>query len=620
VNQQVANQLQKGFQLLQNERLLDAQNVFEDILKVDPLNEHGLNLLGVVFIQIQQADQAVLVLEKALAVNNKDAQTYNNLGLAYKELHQFKKAQKAFNSSLTLNPQQPHTLNNLGNILAAQNQHKQATLVFDKALKLDANYPECLSNFAQSLKELGNLEIALKAIGHANHLEPNNSYYLNIKGEIQLAKIDYENAQQTFEKAIAVDNYTPAHINLSTTLKQLGNYEKAKICLQGVIKHEPNNSEAHNHLGVLQEQLGEFDSAAVSFRMALKYTPNHASSFYQLAKLKNQMLKAEEVEKIAELLTDSITPSVFKSSLFFALAVYYDKSKQYALAIKNFAYAQQIKAEKFPYNSKLTEQYRAAMEDIMPVSPAKVCMEHVHPIFIIGMPRSGTSLAEQILASHSQIFGAGELGYINDLVTAAEQTSNTPYPYCLTKLSSSQLTELGRQYKQRILENFGDQTYFTDKNPLNYNFVGFIKAILPDAKFIYCQRNAIDNCLSIFKLPFDDSQGYAHDLNALGHYYREHERLMVFWAGFYSEDIITNTYEAVVDNQPNETARLLEFLGLDYEQATERFYQTQRIVMTPSAEQVRQPIYKTSINSWQKYGDVVQPLLHSLEEYRVNRQ
>ena len=615
MNQHVVNQLQKGFQLLQNERLLDAQQVFEDILNVDPLNEHALNLLGVVFIQLQQAQQAILILDKALTVNCQDPQTYNNLGLAYKELNQFQKAQSAFDSSLKLNPQQPQTFNNLGNVLAAQDQHKQAAISFDAALKLDPNYPECLSNFAQSLKELGNLEIAFKAIDHAHHLEPKNSYYLNVKGEIYLAKIDYENAQKTFDKAIFVDNYTPARINLSTALKQLGNYEQAKICLQSVIKDEPNNSEAHNHLGVLQEQLGEFDLAATSFRVALKHTPNHASSFYQLAKLKNQTLKAQEVTKITELLANSLTPSVFKSSLFFALAVYYDKSTQYALAIKNYAYAQQIKSQKCPYNSKLTEQYRTAMEDVMPASPAQVCMQHVHLIFIIGMPRSGTSLAEQILASHSQIFGAGELGFINDLVKMAEQITNTPYPYCLTKLSQSQLTELGRQYKQRMLETFGEQSYFTDKNPLNYNFVGFIKAILPDAKFVYCLRDAIDNCLSIFKLPFDDSQGYAHDLDALGHYYREHQRLMAFWVGLYSEDIITLEYESVVGNQPKETARLLDFLGLGYEQATEHFYQTQRIVMTPSAEQVRQPIYKTSINSWQKYGDALKPLQQALNKY-----
>ena len=616
MNQQVANQLQKGFQLLQNERLLDAQQVFEDILKVDPLNEHSLNLLGVVFIQLQQAEQAILMLEKALTVNNKDAQTYNNLGLAYKEIHQFPKAQKAFNSSLNLNPQQPQTLNNLGNILAAQDQHKQAALAFDAALKLDANYPECLSNFAQSLKELGTLDIALKAIDHANYLVPNNSYYLNVKGEIQLAKVDYENAQKTFEKAIALDNYTPAQLNLSIALKQRGNYVKAKACLQSIIEQEPNNSEAHNYLGVLQEQMGEFDLAAISFRTALEHTPNHASSFYQLAKLKDQMLTAQEVEKIKGLLSDELTPSVFRSSLFFALAVYYDKTKQHAQAIKNYANAQIIKAKKIPYDAKLTEQYGVLIKDIMPIPVGEIGMPHIKPVFIIGMPRSGTSLTEQILASHSQVFGAGELGYINDLVKEAEQLSNTPYPHCLLKLSKLQLSGLGQQYKKKLLDTFGEHAHYTDKNPLNYNFVGFIKAILPDAKFVYCQRDPLDNCLSIFKLPFDDNQGYAHDLKALGHYYREHERLMTFWMTLYSESIITAKYEEVVDDQPRETARLLEFLGLEYELSTEQFYQTQRIVMTPSAEQVRQPIYKTSINSWQKYGDAVKPLQQALEQYQ----
>jgi tetratricopeptide (TPR) repeat protein len=619
VNQRVANQLQQGFQLLQIERLPDAQLIFESILKLEPLNLHALNLLGVVFIQMQQAEKAIPLLERALTVNDKDAQTFSNLGLAYKDQHQFQDAEKAFNASLSLDSQQPQTLNNLGNVLAAQDQHKQAVLAFDAALKIDANYPECLSNFAQSLKELGNLEIALKAIDHANHLVPNNSYFLNVKGEIQLAKIDYYNARQTFNKAIAIDNYMPARINLSTALKQLGDYVNAKDELQSAIEHEPNNSEAHNHLGVLQEQLGEFNLAANSFRLALTHTPNHASSFYQLAKLKNQILRIEEVDKITELLSESSTPSVFKVSLFFALGVYYDKTKEYALAIKNYAYAQQIKAQKFPYNAKLTEQYRATVEGITLTTSADVSLAQIHSIFIIGMPRSGTSLAEQILASHSQVFGAGELGYINDLVKKAEQITNASYPYCLAKLSHSQRTEFGRQYKQRMLETFGNHSFFTDKNPLNFNFVGFIKAILPDAKFVYCKRNPTDNCLSIFKLPFDDSQGYAHDLHALGHYYREHERLMAFWTSMYSKDITTVVYEEVVNDQPRITAQLLEFLGLNYEKSTERFYQTQRLVMTPSAEQVRQPIYRTSVDSWQKYGDVLQPLLHSLEQHRVNK-
>jgi tetratricopeptide (TPR) repeat protein len=616
VDQQVVKQLQQGFNLLQNQQLLEAKLVFEELLKTNPLNEHALNLMGVVLIQLCQPEQAVFMLEKALTVNSNDPQTFDNLGLAYKELHQFKKAQKSFTSSLSLNPQQPQTLNNLGNVLAALDEHKQAAIAFDQALKLDANYPECLANFAQSLKELGQLDIALKAIDHANHLVPQSSYYLNVKGEIQLAKVDYENAQKTFEKAIALDNYTPAQLNLSIALKQRGNYVNAKACLQSIIEQEPNNSEAHNYLGVLQEQMGEFDLAAISFRTALEHTPNHASSFYQLAKLKAQMLTAQEVEKVNELLSDELTPSVFRSSLFFALAVYYDKTKQYSQAIKNYVNAQIIKAKKIPYDAKLTEQYGELIKNIMPAPVGDICMPHIKPVFIIGMPRSGTSLTEQILASHSLVFGAGELGYINDLVKEAEQLTNTSYPHCLLKLSKLQLRGLGQQYKKNLLDTFAEHAHYTDKNPLNYNFVGFIKAILPDAKFVYCQRDPLDNCLSIFKLPFDDNQGYAHDLTALGHYYREHERLMTFWMTLYSESIITAKYEEVVDDQPRETARLLDFLGLEYEQSTEQFYQTQRIVMTPSAEQVRQPIYKTSINSWQKYGDAVKPLQQALDKYQ----
>lgn len=615
MNPEIAKQLQHGFTLLQNERLFDAKQVFESLLKVDPINEHGLNLLGVVFIQLKQAAQAIDVLEKALSVNDRNGQTFNNLGLAYKELNEFKKAEEAFNASLSLSPQQPQTLNNLGNALAAQNLHQKALASFEAALKLEANYPECLSNFAQSLKELGNLELALKAIEHANNLVPNNSYFINVKGEILLAQVDYENAKQTFEKAISVDSYIPARINVSTALKQLGNYDAAQDYLKLVINDEPSNSEAHNHLGVLQEQLGDFEAAAKSFRTALKYTPNHASSFYQLAKLKNHSLTAEEVKKIDELLADTLTPSVFKSSLYFALGVHYDKVKQHSLAIHNYALAQQIKAAKSPYNGKLTEQYSTAMQNMRAVSSAQVCMANVKPIFIVGMPRSGTSLTEQILASHSKVFGAGELGFINDLVKKAEKLANTPYPNCINRLNTLQLTELGADYKRRMIKTFGDHAFFTDKNPLNFNFIGFIKAILPDAKFVYCQRDAVDNCLSIFKLPFDDSQGYAHDLSALGHYYREHEKLMAFWTHSYSEDIMVSRYEKVVEDQPKETARLLQFLGLNYEQATERFYHTKRIVMTPSAEQVRQPIYNTSINSWQKYGDALQPLLKSLSSH-----
>ena len=240
-------------------------------------------------------------------------------------------------------------------------------------------------------------------------------------------------------------------------------------------------------------------------------------------------------------------------------------------------------------------------------------MSHsIRPIFIVGMPRSGTTLTEQILSSHSSVVGAGELGFINDIAKEAVKLTNTPYPQCAKKLNTEQSVKLRNLYLSKVDKLFNISDYFVDKNPLNYNSVGFIATIFPEAKFIFCQRNAMDNCISIFKLPFDDNQTYSHDLAALGQHYLQHNALMTFWKEIYPNRILTVNYEDTVADIDNQIQRLIGFIGLDFEDAMLNFHQNKRIVLTPSAEQVRQPIYKTSIDSWQRYGNLVAPLQQAL--------
>ncbi|QDP01006.1 tetratricopeptide repeat-containing sulfotransferase family protein [Thalassotalea sp. PS06] len=614
MDQKVVKQLEQGFQLLQNQHPEQAEKCFQDILTTHPDNEFALNLLGVTYLQLSNPKSAIEVLNQALTVNHQDPETHANLGLAFKDTHDWKNAQLHLEQSLKINPRQPVVLNNLGNVFAAQDLHSQAASCFDNALKIAPEYPECLSNFAQSLKEIGEHSLALKAIIGAQKLETKNSYFANIQGEIELLMGQYLAAKSSFNRAIALDNNIVARVNLSTALKQLGEHLQARQCLLQVIDQEPNNSEAHHHFGVLQEQLGEFEQAAVSFRNALKHTPNHASSFYQLAKLKQQSLSSSEKAKIQALLDDPTTPDVFKSSLYLALGVDCDKQRLYRDAMQYFVAGKSLKAKKVPYRADISEKYRALITQLLTKQTQGSNVSGIQPVFIIGMPRSGTSLTEQILSSHSRVFGAGELGFINDLMKLAEQETKTRYPYCLEKLSSSSLTRLGAMYKQRVEDTFGSHEIVLDKNPLNYNFVSFIRAILPDAKFIYCKRQAMDNCVSIFKLPFDDNQSYAHDLQALGHYYREHEKLMALFKGHYQQDILQIEYEQTVADQRVQTQRLLDFLGLEFEQETQEFYKTERIVMTPSAEQVRQPIYNTSIGTWQRYEELLNPLIDALAQ------
>ncbi|MEW6999157.1 sulfotransferase [Colwelliaceae bacterium BS250] len=616
--------LEQGFSLQQQGDLAGAEELYLNVLKQDENNQFALNLLGVVCINKNDQAQAEIYLTKALTVNNQDPETYNNLGLVYKELKRFPQAQQMFEFSLKLNPKQPIILNNLGNILASLNQHDKAVYCFDSALKINNRYVDCLNNLTQSLKALGQFEKAIQVIEYAIKLEPNRSELLNSLGEIYNSITEYDKASDLLKQAIAVDDNIVAKINLSTSLKQLGFEQQALDLLNEVIAVEENNSEALNHLGVLYEQLGDFDSAALNFRLSIKHTPNHASSFYQLSKLKKQRLSVEEIAKLTQLIADDSQIALFKFSYYLALACESDKAKDYDQAIEYFIKGKAIKARSNPFDVAKNKAYLDSLNGLFEhqnnrQEPANKFQKNNDkkaqptPIFIVGMPRSGTTLTEQILASHSNVVGAGELGFINDIAKQAVRLTNTPYPQCIKKLNATQCEELRELYLSKVLQRFEVTEYFVDKNPLNYNSVGFIATIFPDANFIYCKRDAMDNCISIFKLPFDDNQTYSHDLTALGQHYLQHIELMDYWQGIYPDRILTVNYEDTVADVTAQIKRLTSFVGLDFQDSMLNFHQTKRIIMTPSAEQVRQPIYASSVGSWQRYGDALKPLLESLQ-------
>lgn len=611
--------LEKGYAYQRQDNLGAAADIYRQVLQRDDNNEFALNLLGVVYVRSSSFDAAVKVLVKALNINSDDPETYNNLGLAYKGLNQYSEAQRAFSTSIRLQPEQPVTLNNLGNSLAAVDQHGDAIPYFELALKLDGNYVDCLINLAASLKEVGRLEHALLAIQHAIDLDSGKSRSFNSKGEVLLRATQFEQAKEAFEHAIKLDGNIVARVNHSTALKQLGQEQAAVEELQQVLESEPQNAEAHNHFGVLLGQLGDTEQAAKHFRLALEHTPNHASSFYQLSKLKDQRLTEAEIEKILSLLEDPDVLDIFRFSLFFALACEHEKRAEYSTSIDHFAKGQAIKAARNPYDGNATESYVRVAKETFPLSTTVTASDDFPvPVFVVGMPRSGTTLTEQIISSHSRVTGAGEIPHMSDLINAAAKLSHKKFPDSLQSLTDEQLGSLRVQFLNRLIDQHGSTGFIVDKSPLNYNYIGAIVRVFPEAKIIYCKRDAMDNCVSIFKLPFDTNQGYAHDLAALGHFYRQHEVLMAYWLECYPSQILAVEYEQTVDDLEGQARRMLKFLGVDFEEQVLRFYDSERIVMTPSAEQVRQPIYKTSIDSWQRYGAALDPLINALEKSGAN--
>ena len=616
VNSELIRLLEKGFASQQQGDLVSAEKTYRKVLKRDRKNEFALNLMGVVCIRSSRPKEAIDYLNSALRVNTRDPETHNNLGLAYKELNRFSEAREAFEESLRLNSKQPATLNNLGNVLASVDEHDAAIRHFEAAIALDRKYVDCLNNLLVSLKEVGRLDHALQVADLAIKLDPAMSLSHNNKGEVFLQTTQYQEAKAEFERAIELDGNVVAKINLSTALKQLGDERAAVKALQDVLDVESNNAEALNHLGVLQEQMGDMEKAAKYFRLALKSVPNHASSYFQLSKLKDQRLTSADISKINSLLNDPQLLDIFKSSLYFALAWDFEKNKDYTSSIRYFLKAQEVKALRNAYDDPAMTAYIEESRRNFPVefSGNDEPDDLPKPVFIVGMPRSGTTLTEQILSSHSEITGAGEVGFINDLAKTASEMTGQSYPKSMQCLSVNQVSQLRTTYLTRMVERCGGSSYVVDKNPLNFNFVGFIASIFPEARVLYCKRDAMDNCVSIFRLPFDDNQGYSHDLTSLGTFYRQHEALMDVWRSRYPAQILQVDYEKTVENLEDQARGMLNFIGVEFEEQVLEFFNNERIVMTPSAEQVRQPIYNTSVGAWKRYGEALKPLREALDE------
>lgn len=606
--------LQSGFVAQQRGALDEALQLYRKVLEQDPRNQFALNLTGVVLVRQSNFPAAAESLERAIAINAGDPETFNNLGLAYKGLKRFRAAERAFRQSLRLSPDQPAVHNNLGNVLAAIDRHSEAVSCFQAALRLDPGYTDCMHNLAVSLKELGQSETALEMIRRAINAEPSRGRFNNTLGEILLREARYEQALESFETAIRIEGCAKARVNLSTALKQLGRTDTAVRVLEDVIAEEPHNAEAHHHLGVLLEQLGDTRGSAAEHRLALASDRRYTSSYYQIAKLKDDRLTAAELENVRNLLDDETLLDTLKSSLYFALACEHEKEQDYQSSIECFSRAQAIRARRNPYDPAPERQYLAVSRETFPFDPPAV--EQIPgdpiPVFVIGMPRSGTTLTEQILTSHSEIEGAGEVAFVKELATRAADLTQTPFPACAKAMTDDVVAVLRRKYFARMSERCGQSAYVVDKNPLNFNFTGFIATLFPEARFLYCKRDPIDNCLSIFRLPFDDNQGYSHDLVALGRHYRQHEQLMNFWMRCYGDQILTVRYEDTVNDLEKQARRLFRFLGTGFEEGALRFFENRRPVMTPSAEQVRQPIYTTSVNAWRRYGKALEPLIDAL--------
>jgi tetratricopeptide (TPR) repeat protein len=587
---------------------------------------------------------------RAVALDPKLAGAWNNLGILQQEAGKFAESRWSLKHCVSLRADWPEAHNNLANTYKRLGDPVRARQHYEKAIALRPEYAEGYSNLASLLNDNGECDAAAAAAKRAIDINPQMiDAYLNL-ASIELTRSRPAEALRWLN---SLQSFAPLHAGAlcarARTLKQLDRLDEALAIAQQAVALAPRNADAHNTLGHILQSLGRNDEALAAFEVAISLPGvaaedamlSRASAFLE-AGLKEESKR--EYQRAASAFPGSIKAIFGRSEVMqykagdadFArletylreggaqplndrTAVHYALGKAYldagdpAHAFEHLRQGSKLKRDTFQYDASATATWMAHIAEVFSaslmerLSGAGVGDPSSVPIFVVGMPRSGTTLVEQILASHPEVQGAGELAALRLVVDGAGA-----YPDSALQLTPDRLTAMGRQYMARIAPLL-TRSRLVDKMPANFLYAGLIRLILPNARIIHCRRDAADTCLSCYTKLFAAEQLFSYDLAELGHFHRDYERLMAHWRTVLPADrFIEVQYEDVVDDLPTQARRLVEWLGLPWDEACLNFHETKRVVRTASLSQVRQPIYATSKGRWRRYAPYLGPLLEEL--------
>ena len=421
-------------------------------------------------------------------------------------------------------------------------------------------------------------------------------------------------------QAIAINrDYAEAYNNLGNAHQEQGRLTNAIDSYHKALAIRSDYPEAHNNLAAVYQEQGRIEEAIASYKQALVLNPDYANARRHLAILSPEQ---EQVPIIEKLLT---RPSIFDDDavhLHYALGNIYDVNEFHEQAFDNYRKANVLRRKTLSYDPNGHAAYVDSLLDTYTEQYFKETIgygvDSTVPVFIVGMPRSGTTLVEQIISFHPQIHGAGELSLILNCETAIANRIDSPsaYPECMRLVTSSGVHDLADQYLEYLGTSSRSEVRIVDKMPDNFLRLGLIKTLFPNARLIHCRRNALVTCLSIYFQYFQTGNEYAFDLEELGRYYLDYERLMQHWRSINLPGLFEVQYEDLVTNQEIVSKQLIEHLGLEWDSRCLEFYKNERPVKTSSVMQVRRPIYTESIAKWKKYENHLGPLISILQQSR----
>lgn len=515
---------------------------------------------------------------------------------------------------LQARPAAPTVAKLLGIGLRAQGHLQEALAAFDRVIQLSPGDFDAHLNRGITLQGLGRLEQAVESYGRSIELEPGADAFNNRAVALQgLGR--YEQSIASCDEAIRLaPSSAIAWYNRGNAQKDLGRFAEAVGSYQQACRLRPDYLQACLNLGNAQKDMGQFDSAVASYRQALQLRPDYAEALFGLSQLTRFKAGDALPANMERLAASGSCTDADRVYLHHALAKAHEDMGEHGKSFENLKTANELHAARLNYQLQGDRQLMALIRQLQ-YEAGTPAASRIRPIFIVGMPRSGTSLVEQILASHPDVHGAGELHALTDLaaplfVPRLGARADNPPP-----IGADEVQGVRVGYLQAPESRRAGKAVITDKMPLNFRWIGLIRAALPEAKIIHVRRDAVATCWSLYRQHFSNGLAFANRFADLAGYYRLYADLMAHWSRQYPDAIHELEYEALTEHQEEETARLLAYCDLPWDPRCLQFHETARPVATASALQVRQKMFRGSSEAWKACEAQLEPLVKALAEY-----
>jgi tetratricopeptide (TPR) repeat protein len=608
-------------------------------------------LLGAALLDQSKVDESIRTLEQVLrrAPDFRNARV--DLARAYRLAGRTEEARAEVRCVLQAEPHHHRAWLAYGDVLVDLGQHAEAAVAFERSRLTDPERPKVDEGTAALVA--GDRQQAERVFREILHRDASHPAALCGLAALSLAADMAHDAERLLRHALKQAAHLPlAHRGLGPALLALGKLEEAHAVAEGLKRLEPKSPqtwvlaagvetrlmrqeralEAYERaagllpdelglrmsIGHVQKTLGRRRDSEESYKAALRMDPERGEAYWSLADLKNYHFSEEEVTAMRGLLGKGRLQRSNQAQLHFALGRALEQRHRYHEAFRHYAEGNALRARDAPFDIEGFERRTARIRRFFDAAFFRAHARSGHPaqepIFIVGLPRSGSTLVEQILASHSRVEGTMELPNILNIVSRFDhlRADRDGYPETVATVPTADFAAIGRRYLEETAALRHGRDKFTDKLPNNFSHIGLIHAILPNSLIIDARRHPMDACFSTFKQYFAEGQTFSYDLGHLGRYYRCYLELMDHWDAVLPGRVLRIQYEELVRDPEVHIRRLLEHCGLEFEPACLKFHETRRPVRTASAEQVRQPLYSSGIGHWKHFAEELEPLRASL--------